>query len=208
MGDSNINITSSLLEKGVETIKGFLERIGGGTVDELGLMWQDNMKLRRFNNQIRILGKAQKTIAASGINIKQISLKSLVPLLEYSSLEEDETLQEKWSNLWVSFVDKESKYESTIFPFILNQLSSNEVKELDALYNYKTSTGPHQSGLSNAELSNLIRLGLVEKRLPEARLEPKSFFNRQRDRVEFSKEIGINITGLGKEFVQCCSTKV
>lgn len=201
MENTKIDVTSTAIEKSLDLVKGFLEKLTGAAIEETGLLFADNIKLIRFKNQLKILGKAQKIVADSGINIKQMSLKALVPLLEYSSLEDDETLQNKWTNLLVNFVDSNEKYESTIFPFILNQLSSDEVIELDDIYNKKELNLFKVTITSGMTKSNFIRLGLVE-----------IIINTNQKRT-FSAHFNVNnvrrvkLTELGEKFVECCSPK-
>jgi hypothetical protein len=195
MGEIKLDITSTVAEKGVELAKGFLEKLLGSSIEETGLLISDNIKLIRFKNQIKILNKAQKIIEESGINTKQISLKALVPLLEYSSLEVEETLQEKWTNLIVNFSDSNEKYESTIFPFILNQLSSKEILELERIYEIDELTFDSIQ-LSGIETSNITRLGLI------ARVISEDGFIFTDDEII---PIYYNVTDLGKEFIRCCS---
>jgi hypothetical protein len=194
MSDNKIDITSTAVEKGLDLVKGFLEKLTGATIEETGLLIADNIKLIRFKNQLKILTKAQKIVQESGINVKQISLKALVPLLEYSSLEDNETLQNKWTNLLVNFIDSSEKYESTIFPFILNQLSSNEVLELERIFEIDLLTFDSIK-LSGIETSNITRLGLI------ARVISEDGFIFTEDEIS---PIYYNITDLGNEFIKCC----
>ncbi len=195
MGDTKFDITSTAVEKGIDLVKGFVEKLVGASIEETGLLLADNIKLIRFKNQLKILSKAQKIVEERDINIKQISLKALVPLLEYSSLEDDETLQEKWTNLLVNFIDVNEKYVSTIFPFILNQLSSKEVIELDRIY---LTNMADMIQLSGVDKSNLVRLGLIE------RDTSTKLYLYSRSHKSFPR---YKITDLGIEFVQCCSRK-
>lgn len=203
---TKVDISSTAVEKGIDMVKGFVEKLVGGAIEEAGLMMTDRVRLRRLKNQIKILEKAQKIAKDCNIDIKQINLKVLVPLLENCSLEEDETLQSRWANLIANYADTNKHYESTIFPFILSQLSGKEVIELEKLHSFKFCNGYENiSFLRSAEISNLIRLGLIEKELPEARIEPLGLMNKKRNKISFSNEIEITITELGKEFVDCCS---
>lgn len=202
-----IDISSTAVEKGIDLVKDFLERLVGSSIEEAGLLISDNIKLRRFKNQIKMLDKAQKIVAESNIGIKQISLKKIVPLLEYSSLEEEENLQDKWANLLVSFVNADQKYESTVFPYILSQLSSKEVIELDKLYETKINK-PLIRTLSNIEISNLVRLGLIEIIDVNSKTNIRLFFELK---VSYYDYLGSShklktyiITDLGRKFVECC----
>lgn len=207
---SKIDITSTVIEKGIDLVKDFVEKLVGSSVEEAGLLLSDNVKLRRFKNQIKILDKAQKIVAKNNIAVKQISLKALVPLLEYSSLEEEECLQDKWTNLLINFVDTNAKYESAVFPYILSQLSSREVLELDLLYKIKINK-PYVKTISGIEISNLVRLGVIEIIDVNSKTNTKllsdlnaNHFDYSVHSFEFKTYI---ITDLGKKFVECCSSK-
>ena len=200
MSEAKLDITSTAVEKGIDLVKGFVEKLVGASIEEVGLMWADNVKLRRFKNQIKILTKAQKIVAESGINVKQISLKTLVPLLEYSSLEDDETLQDKWTNLIVNFIDSNQKYESTIFPFILNQLSSKEVFILDDMYKNRLVNNYGNAKIHGIYKHNLIRLGVIEVVIDSGEMKTfTTMYTPPSNRVI--------ITELGIEFVKCCSPR-
>lgn len=57
------------------------------------------MRSKRLNNQIKIFTKTIKILDENGLETRQLNLKTLIPLIEKSSLEDDEKLQDKWANL-------------------------------------------------------------------------------------------------------------
>lgn len=193
---SKLDISSTAIEKGIDLVKGFVEKLAGGAIEEAGLLMADKIRLRRLKNQIAILDKAQKIAKDSNIDIKQINLKLLVPLLEHCSLEENETLQGMWANLISSYANSNNNYESSAFPFMLSQISPSESKVLEQIYISKLKT--HSTlNFNEIELNNLSRLGLVE-------------VNKNKDSMfgNFIPNIGtINLTELGKLFMQCCTTR-
>jgi len=190
-----IDISSTVLEKGIDIITGFIEKLAGSSIEEAGLLLADKVKLRRLKNQINIFSKAKKIAEENNIPIKQINLKTLVPLLEFSSLEEDETLQEKWSNLIVNFSNANKNYESSIFPFILNQLSSQEVIELDRI-KFEKEINSSLINLNEIQISNLKRLGIIDR----ISLEGFTFSENEILPIYYI------ITEIGQEFITCCST--
>lgn len=127
-------IKALAIEKGFELAKDFLGKIISPSVEEIGLLMADNIRYFRFKNQIKILNKAQNYIAEKGISIKQIPVKILVPLLENASLEEDEELQDKWSNMICNMIDSESNFTNNVFPYILGQISNEEFSALINLH--------------------------------------------------------------------------
>ena len=126
-----LNIPKQLLEKSEELLK----TLFGPSFNELGGLKTSQVKLRRFNNQIKIFSKAQEKLKQNKINPKQVSLKVLAPLIEYSSLEEEESLQEKWSNLTAHILagDQEIVFHQNCIA-ILNKLSTEEANLLDTLH--------------------------------------------------------------------------
>lgn len=194
MENKKIDISSTALEKGIDLIGGFIEKLAGSTIEEAGLMFGDKMKVRRLKNQIKIFSEEKKIAEENNIPIKQINLKTLVPLLEFSSLEEDETLQQKWANLIISFSNSNEKYESSIFPFILNQLTKDDIETIDRLYNNEFNYFSNKNDLTNIGIvkPNLLRLGLLES---VSHPDKKYTF------------VSYQINALGKEFYECCTKK-
>jgi len=190
-----IDISSTAIEKGLDLISNFIEKLAGSSIEEAGLLLADKVKLRRLNNQIKIFSKAKEIAEENNLSIKQINLKTLVPLLEFSSLEEDQNLQEKWTNLIVNFSNAKANYESSIFPFILNQLSSREAMELDRI---KSKKEIHSDliNLNEIEISNLKRLGILER----VSLEGFAFTEDEIVPIYYT------VTDIGFQFIDCCST--
>jgi hypothetical protein len=206
---NKIDISSTVIEKGIDLVRDFVEKFLGSSIEEAGLLISDNIKLRRFKNQIKILNKAQKIVEENKIDVKQISLKVLVPLLEYSSVEEDENQQDKWANLLINYIDIKKKYETTVFPYILSQLSSTEAEDLETIKNHVV---PYlgEGGFIGGQ-ANLIRLGLIRElpRKIEAREKDNYYpMGTRKIVVTYNKRIWYELTELGVEFLECCSFKI
>jgi len=203
MSENKLNITSELAEKGIDAAKGFLTKLLGPAIDEIGQVIAEPIRAFRFKNQISFLAKAEKIIKDKNIKTKVIPVKTLMPLLEYSSLEDDEDLQCKWANLLVNYIDLDQNYQSSVFPYILGQLSTAEAFQLDLFYENDrlnhTKLNVHDTGISN-----LIRLGLIEH---TQSFGPKMFhFHSQGSSYNFYDNF--HLTPLGKEFIICCSPRV
>jgi len=156
-----LDITSTVVEKGIDLAKEFLGKLIGPTVEEIGLLAKDQVTMWKLKNQIRILHKAQAYCERHNISPKVISLKILCPLLEHSALEEDEVLQDKWANLLANMVDSEQNIDNHVFPYLLSQIS---ISEFTALENTLLAKNHRISSLTN-ELStfDMEYAGLVEK---------------------------------------------
>jgi hypothetical protein len=137
MENKKFDITSTVLEKGIDTAKSFLDKLIMPAIEETGLLLKDQVTIWKFKNQVRMLNKAKLHCEKNKISPKTISLKLLCPLLDYSGLEEDEVLHDKWAILLSNMVDSEQNIENHVFPYILSQLSSNEFLVLEKVYDEK-----------------------------------------------------------------------
>ena len=202
---NDINLKSSTIEKGLDLIKGFLDKAIGPTVEEFGLGISDNLKMRRLSNQIKNLERAKKIAEEHNISIKQINFKALFPYLEGAALEEEDTLQDMWANLFVNYIDTEKKLSMTVFPDILKHLSSNEVKMLSFMntnfgrikksrWNNDTKDFPSEYSLE--EMGNLARLGLIR--------EESNFSMYDGDKIEELVAENYYLTELGNSFLKAC----
>lgn len=125
-----LNLPKQILDKSEK----LLSTLFGEGFKEIGGIFADKMRLVRLKNQISILNQASQIMDKSGLKAHQINLKTLVPLLEKSSLEEDEKLQQKWANLIANI---SSSLENGLEPRLVNTLSNLSATEaliLDNLY--------------------------------------------------------------------------
>ncbi|MEO8238676.1 MAG: hypothetical protein ABI576_11250 [Flavobacterium sp.] len=48
MSENKIDLTSTALEKGIDLISGFIEKIAGSSLEEAGLLLADKLRTRRL----------------------------------------------------------------------------------------------------------------------------------------------------------------
>ena len=160
-----IDITSTTLEKSVDLVRDFVDRLITPSVEELGLLAKDNISYWRFKNQVSILLKAKEICEKNGINPKALSPKILCPYLENAALEENEYLQNKWAGMLSNMVDSEKNLENHVFPYILGQLSLDEFQTLEAKHKEHSSKVLE----AKAELTEYEKEGQLDReRLAEA----------------------------------------
>jgi hypothetical protein len=202
---NDFNLKSTTIEKGLDLIKGFLDKAIGPTVEEFGLGLSDNLKMRRVKNQLKNLEKAKKIAEEHKVNIKQINLKALFPYLEGAALEEDEPLQEMWANLFVNYIDTDKNLTMTVFPDILKHLSSNEVKMLTFMNGnfgrikksrWNNETKDFLDDYTLEEMGNLARLGLIR--------EEGNYNMYDGDKIEELMPENYYLTELGDAFLKAC----
>lgn len=204
MGD--LNIKSTTIEKGLDLAKDFLSKLLGQSVEEMGLLFADKVKIWRLKNQIRNLEKVRAIVDKENLDLKQINLKVLVPYLDGVSLEEDEKLQDMWANLFVNYIDKNKTLQTHVYPSILQQLSTDEVKILEHFIlniEIKVNEGKtHETwkpDINETQLSNIIRLGLIEPRVVVGSKMTLGFDTYPLDRAEVYR-----ITRFGEDFYYAC----
>lgn len=175
----------ALVKAGVEaTLKPFanlIERLFGGTVDEIGGMWQDSLKVRRQLRQVKLMEKLQKALSGVEFEPQPIPDKIWMPILQAASMEDDDELQ----NIWASLLANASNSGNIglVHPSyveIVRQLSSREATLLQWIYNldpkigivdsYLKDTYQHLFGAEGMQdmmvaTENLLRLGLLTKDL-------------------------------------------
>jgi hypothetical protein len=158
----------------VQAAKEFLSKLVGPAAEEIGLLLQDQVKLYRFKNQLRILAKAEAMLIKAGRTPNAVPFRTLLPILEAAASEDDESLSDKWAALLANSAARAEDYAShPSFPRILSEIAPIEARFLDALSSkggetdwnsFRTElaktlevTEPH----IDQYYGNLFRLGLV-----------------------------------------------
>lgn len=100
---------------------------------------------------------------------RPLPIKELIYLLEYSSLEEDEYLQNLWAALLANSADKETtKSNNLMFVEILKSLSKLEAQILMTVYSIPNCV--NENGMIIT--SDLPNSATMMSPLPNARIEP------------------------------------
>jgi hypothetical protein len=122
------------------TLKPFgnlLERLFGGAVDQIGGEWEDRVKVRRALRREKLYAKLKTRLDDAGIDPQGIPEKIWVPALQSASLEDDESLQEKWASLLANASDpRGTTLVLPTFPTILKELTSLDARFLNAFYEH------------------------------------------------------------------------
>ncbi len=127
-------ITTAIKES-AKIAEKFLGQLVNPALEEGGGMLSDTVKFWRFKNQINLVLKAKTFLENKGIVPHKVLPKTLLPIIENGSLEEDENMKDRWSAMLANAADPNSN--SIIrpgYPDILKQLSPLEIKILDTFY--------------------------------------------------------------------------
>lgn len=197
----------------------FLELILSPPLEELGLLGKDQIKFWRFKNQVRILNLAQDYLKKKNVSPRKVPLKTLVPLLEYGSMEEEEKMQEKWAALLSKAADPEYSIDlSTIYTEVLRQLSPAEVKMLDLMFDVYESTAPEersQAIINHGKIQEIIGITPEEYNLLMENLLRINLLKAQVEFIVMGSQLSVpeddtkNIKRLsffGLNFIEYCRT--
>lgn len=183
--------------------------------DGVGIL-SDQLKFWRWKNQVSIIKNAQAKIESSGLTKKQIPLKVLVPIIQNSSLEEEDNMQEKWANMLANAatgrIDISPNYAG-----ILNELSTIEVKLLEQIYKESMKeTDYHKRKNIQFDTSKVIKFLSVDDQKIDLIIENLYRLNLLQPPAGSGIKVGeykfalrttkiFEFTTLGYEFVKSCS---
>jgi hypothetical protein len=202
-------------------VKGLTNKLLGPLFDEVGTMLADEVRIRmHLPRNIRLLQRVKRILEKENIKPTSVNLKVLLPLLDATALEDDETMAERWASLLASAANpnNESSLESS-FIEILKQLPPAHAYLLDVFYeqiermdtpiekwnedgvvlsdlrDFLKKEVPH----SDVAIQNLLRLRLVA--LPTVKL---GIANGNDVRVAVTSSNILCATSLGQAFVSAC----
>jgi hypothetical protein len=160
--------------------KKFIEKILGPGAEEIGMMLGDNMRLRRFKNQLRVFERAYKMAHDAGLKPNQVDLKFLVPFLNNASIETDLDMAERWAALLANTSSStDASVKNHVFPHLLSQMSQGEAHALEYIQEegkvkvyqdpaaVAIAFGAGRTSMTGQEFliarDNLQRLGLIQE---------------------------------------------
>jgi hypothetical protein len=128
-------------EKALEQLTGdlapaardFAEKVSGSPAEQLGELFADKIRFRRWKNQIRLLNKATEYAREAGIDPETINLTILTPLIEKAGNEEDESMADRWAALLANASSQRTAAVSPSFPAVLSRMSPFDALVFDAV---------------------------------------------------------------------------
>lgn len=123
-----------------------LIQAGGNVTVSLGISYAElDLRIAEARRQIaqEVLSKAQEMLLDAGIQPRPVPIKTLVPLLQYASLEDDESLQARWANLLANAATDDKRVRS-FFPHALAQFGPVEARLLDFMNDLAVQAGGGQ----------------------------------------------------------------
>ena len=167
----------------MQPLADIINKIAGPAAEELGLTFQDHVKMFRLKRQIRLLQKTKAILDRECVEPRRVPLKLLAAILDNATLEEDDYLQDMWAALLAN--NAMGNGLETIFSEILRQLSPADAHLLRSCFHEVMSSPMNRETgrflileslqqwienlrkertdipLSDLSLENLKRLGLI-----------------------------------------------
>src|SRR6266446_3972399 len=112
-----------------------VKRMLGPAADELAEMWRDQVRLYRYERQVKCVEKAERMAQEAGFTPQAVPPKILFPLLEGASFEDNEDLHTMWAALLANAASSENAGRvRPAFIAILKQMSPDEAVLLKWFY--------------------------------------------------------------------------
>jgi len=129
MHDANEIIKTGALSD----LTGLLKRLAGPSIDEVGAILADQVKVYRLKNLLKTAEKTKRILEDAGVEPQSIPSRYLLPILDTCSVEDNDDLQERWAGLLAS-ASQEADSLSPSYIETLKQLTPKEAKHFDYLF--------------------------------------------------------------------------
>ncbi len=134
-----MNDLSETINKAADIV----HKLTGPVCDDIGAMISDSMKPYRAKNLVNTLRKTERILREAGLPANAVPTRLLFPIVEASSIEDNETLQEMWAGL-LATASQETDSVSPSFVETLKQMTPDEVRCIDEIYGNRTDpNNPH-----------------------------------------------------------------
>src|ERR1041384_1666950 len=94
-----IGAVSKALELATKEVRELIHKFLSPATEEAGQMFADRTRVARLTNIAKLLTRSKERLDRAGVHINPVALKTFLPILEGCSLEEDDNMVDKWSNL-------------------------------------------------------------------------------------------------------------
>jgi hypothetical protein len=128
MSDLGEIMKSGPVDKAVD----LLHRLAGPMFDEFGAILADSARVYRARNLVSTVRKTERILSEAGLQANAVPTRLLLPIMEASSVENTETLQEMWAGL-LATASQQTDSVSPSFIETLRQLTPDEARHLEVI---------------------------------------------------------------------------
>lgn len=130
------------MEAVTQPLRDLLSLFLNPAVAEAGLWLRDRVHIERQRNLQKVLSKAKVKLDLASIEIKPLPIREFLPLADACSLEDEDDMIERWSNLLVGGVCRNPLLPSYVR--LLSELTPEQARVLDSVQALQTDIGIQQ----------------------------------------------------------------
>ena len=128
MNDTLEIMKSGLADKAAD----LLHRLAGPMFDEFGAILADKARVYRAKNLVSTIRKTERILREAGLQVNAVPTRLLLPIMEASSVENNEAIQEMWAGL-LATASQQADVVSPSFIETLKQLTPDEARHLEVI---------------------------------------------------------------------------
>ena len=117
----------------VDKVADIFHKLAGPMADEVGMMLGDKVRVWRANNWTKTVKKTERILKDAGLPANAVPPRLFLPIVEGSSMEDNESLQDMWAGL-LATASQEMDAVSPAFVETLKQLRPDEAQALQKMY--------------------------------------------------------------------------
>jgi hypothetical protein len=190
----------------------FVKRAAGPLADEIGQLLRDKVREYRSKNAVQAVNEAERQLRETGKPVQEVPPRTLLPILEGASLEDDPLLATKWASLLANAAL--GYVVRPIYASILSQLSPADAKVLEVIDEMLRlpPEDPDGWGVSFNRLATVLPDGLKAEAqtsidtlrgLGLVHLEPSVRMTTDGAPI-LTKRDGIALSSLARDFLRAC----
>jgi hypothetical protein len=127
--------TSDIVNSGaIDKLADIIHKLAGPMAEEYGLLLAEKVRVYRLKNWVSVVTKTQKILSDANLPPNAVPPRMFLPILEASSIEDDETLQDLWAGL-LATASQQTDSVSPSFVETLKQLTPDEARHLQHVSN-------------------------------------------------------------------------
>jgi hypothetical protein len=132
---------------------GFIAKYLGAPLEQAMGIWTDKLKYLRWENQIRLVDRAQTFLHARGLDAptRPVALSLAIPLLEEGSLADSNEIQDRWAMLLANAADAKGPEIRRAYVGILSEMTALDASLLEKIYDADAAFSPIEN-MEHAEL--------------------------------------------------------
>ncbi len=136
MTDVDEIVKSGAVDKAAD----LLHKLAGPVFEEFGAMLGDKVRVYRVKNLVKTIQKTEQLLHDAGLPTNAVPPRLLLPIIENSSIEDDDSLQQLWAGL-LATASQQTDSVSPSFVETLKQLTPDEARHIERVHQTLRESG-------------------------------------------------------------------